>query len=425
MEPQLQISGCAHPQLWWLERDEIFSPLRAALSIEWLWRFRGLAFGPLVTLFDIASQYGNRDQLNEIIRSRCAEFLFFWPDLTDNEDLEKRRTFWFVRAWYFLDKPFDACWDWLKADKNTLLVLHNHSGRMSRSDHPSWPKLTSTKVEAIVDAFIDRWPKINLPNQYGSDSPDEETAYRFLTEVIWYIGTDNPDEAIPVLDKLLADTRCAELHNNLKSIRASQIRIKALRDFEPPSPPEIVKLLDRDEVVSVEGLRELVLQELQDFQKSIDGGEFNSASRFYEQGKRLGEVRSTEIVAERLSLRLQPKGISVTPEHQLKDANRSDFTVTKMIGGARRLLVTEVKGQWHDELYSAASAQLYERYSIHPDAEQQGVFLVIWFGAEEKVAGLRRHGIANADQLKKSVEAQIPPQLSGLIDVFVLDVSRT
>ena len=42
-------------------------------------------------------------------------------------------------------------------------------------------------------------------------------------------------------------------------------------------------------------------------------------------------------------------------------------------------LVIEAKGQWHNELYSAASTQLYQRYSVHPDAEQQGIYLVIWF----------------------------------------------
>ena len=68
-------------------------------------------------------------------------------------------------------------------------------------------------------------------------------------------------------------------------------------------------------------------QELQDFQRDIDGGEFNSAARFYEKGDAIR--RSTvlpEIIAERLNLRLEPQGISVTPEHQLKGANRSDFT---------------------------------------------------------------------------------------------------
>ncbi len=95
-----------------------------------------------------------------------------------------------------------------------------------------------------------------------------------------------------------------------------------------------------------------------------------------------------------------------------------------MIGGKRRLLVTEVKGQWHDELYTAASAQLHERYSIHPDAEQQGIFLAIWFGVDEEVAGRKKHGIGSAQELRLSIEAKLPQALRGLIDVFVLDVSK-
>lgn len=130
------------------------------------------------------------------------------------------------------------------------------------------------------------------------------------------------------------------------------------------------------------------------------------------------------IIAERLNLRLEPQGISIIPEHQMKAQNRSDFTASKLIGGRRRLLVTEVKGQWHRELYTAASAQLYDRYSIHPDAEQQGIFLAIWFGENETVAGRKSHGIKSAQELKVSIEAALPTDLRGFIDVFVLDVSR-
>ena len=114
----------------------------------------------------------------------------------------------------------------------------------------------------------------------------------------------------------------------------------------------------------------------------------------------------------------------MTLEHQLKDENRSDFTATKIIGGKRRLLVTEVKGQWHRELYTAAAAQLHERYSIHPDAERQGIFLAIWFGSSEMVNGRKQHGIANSQELKISIEECLPPALRGLVDVFVLDVSK-
>tara|TARA_B110000211_G_scaffold64811_1_gene74516 strand:+ start:67 stop:4173 length:4107 start_codon:yes stop_codon:yes gene_type:complete len=424
IEPQLADPACNHPDVWLLSSDETFGHLRPKLSVEWLRSFPGMAFDALGNLFEVAAQFGDRENLKKIILEHCTEFLGCCPSTTGDDDIEQRRSFWIIRAWYFFRYPPEACWKWLKADKGNLLMLHKRSGRFYRNDTPYWPDLTSDKVEAILDAFIDKWPKVELPSHWGTESPAEETAYRFLREVVWLINSDDPDEAIPVIGRLLADPRYIDLHNDLKAICTAQIRKKALRNFEPPTPQNVVEQLDRDAVVTVEALRQLVIQELQDYQRAINGGEYNSANRFYEKNERLGEVRSTEIIAERLSLRFEPKGITVTPEHQLKNANRSDFTVSKIIDGSRRLLVTEVKGQWHDELYSAASAQLHERYSIHPDAEQQGVYLVIWFGSEEKIAGRKKHGITGAQELKVSIEEKVPPELRGLIDVFVLDVSR-
>jgi len=42
----------------------------------------------------------------------------------------------------------------------------------------------------------------------------------------------------------------------------------------------------------------------------------------------------------------------------------------------------------------------------------------------EKVAGKKKHGIKNPVELKRNLEAEIPPELRGLLDVFVLDLSR-
>ncbi len=424
LEPQLALPDCNHPEIWLLSGEAAFSHLRATLSVEWLKRFPDLALNPLHQLFEIAAQYGNRDDLNKIIADRCAEIMSKWPTPNDSDDIEHKRKFWLIRSWYFLSDTPTAYWGWLKADKDTVLSLYELSGHMNRSDRPYWPELSLGKVEAILDAFIDKWPKVDLPNHWGTGSPKEENAYRYLTDLIWSINSYDPDEAIPVLKRFLVDPRFVDMHMNLKSIHTGQVKKKGLRDFEPPTPQEIVNRLDQDAVVSVEGLRQLVLQELQDFQKDIDGGEFNSVNRFYEKGERLDEVRSTEVIAERLNLRLKPQDITVTQEHQLKAAKRSDFTVTKMIGGKRRLLVTEVKGQWHADLYTAASSQLHERYSINPDAEQQGIYLAIWFGRDEKVANRKRHDIENAQALKRSIEDTLPPELAGLIDVFVLDVSK-
>ncbi len=423
IEPQLAQSRCEHPEVWLLNSDEVFSHLRSELPMKWLRRYKELALSPLDTLFELATQYGNRDELKGIIKERCCEFMSSWPDPTDKKEIEDERIFWLVRAWYFLSSTPDVYWNWLKADKDTVLVFYNRSSRL-HGDHPHWPKLSPNKIEKILDAFIEKWPKVDLPSHWGSGSPKGENAYRFLTEVVWSLDSDDPEASIPVIDRLLSDSRFTDFHNNLKSMHTAQLRKKALRDFLPPTPKDIVSRLDHDTVVSVEGLRQLVIQELQDFQQDIDGGEYNTANRFYENGVRLDEVKSTEIVAERLNLRLQPQNITVTLEHQLKNANRCDFTATKLIGGKKRLLVTEVKGQWHKDLYTAASAQLHDRYSIHPDAEKQGIFMVIWFGADEKVANRKCHSIKNAEELKHSIEKTLPKELSGLIDVFVLDVSR-
>ncbi|WP_206360271.1 hypothetical protein, partial [Pseudomonas viridiflava] len=60
-----------------------------------------------------------------------------------------------------------------------------------------------------------------------------------------------------------------------------------------------------------------------------------------------------------------------------------------------------------------------------PDAEQQGVYLVIWFGGDELVANKKNTTINSALELKTSIEQTLPPELVGLIDVFVLNVSES
>ena len=111
-----------HPELDLLSREKAFGPLCSSLSIEWLRRFSELALGPLETLFEIAVQYGDRNDLQAIISVRCTEFMSKWPEPTDSKDIEQKRTFWFIRSWYFLNDAPATYWNWLKADKNTVFL---------------------------------------------------------------------------------------------------------------------------------------------------------------------------------------------------------------------------------------------------------------------------------------------------------------
>ncbi|WP_231293121.1 hypothetical protein [Serratia symbiotica] len=219
VEPQLA-HPCLHPQIWMLSGEEVFRQSRAKLSIEWLRRFIDLSLDSADAIFEIAAQYGDREDLKEIIAERCSEIMSGWPNPTKDEDFERKRIFWMVREFYFLESITATYWAWLKSAKNNLLHFYGRSGRMSRSEHRAWPELTSIKIEVILDAFFEQWPRVELPSHWGSDSPEEEKAYRFLSDLIWSIESDTPDNAILVLGRLLADPRFTSQNKGLQSIYA-------------------------------------------------------------------------------------------------------------------------------------------------------------------------------------------------------------
>lgn len=423
VESQLAIPGCSNPDVRLLQEDEVFSELRSCLAIEWLARFEHVKLDTVRVLFDIAVQHGNRNELENIIEDRCAALMPLCSDEENSESLRERRLFWFVCHFYFISDISKAQWDWLKDDADNVFAFYERFGHQ-RHGGPEWPSLNSNKIKTVLDSFVSYWPEVELPSNWGSESPKEEKAYRFIRDLVWSLVSLEPDETLPVVYALLADIRYELMHRDLRSICSTQIRRQALRNYEAPMPSDVVSLLDTDSVVTVEGLRQLIIDELELFQRVIDGGEFNTGNHFYENDKRRGELRCAEVIEERLSVRLESRSIMITPEHQMMGGKRSDFTAAVIINGKRKLLVAEVKGQWHPELYTAAKAQLHERYSIHQDAEEQGIYIVLWFGGSEVVAGRKNADIKSANEMKLSVEASMPQQLKGLVDVFVLDVSR-
>lgn len=434
IEPQLTYSDCQYTQVSWLRYSDTFKEFQATLPLEWLQQYPNISIETTKTLFDLSAQFCDKNKLKNLIALRCEELNEQLTTHTaDSENINSKVIFWFVRAFFFLDETeIESYWKHLKAQEKIIFILSDRTEGIRHGDHPFWPALTPTKIWWILDEFIDQWPKIDLPDSWGTEDPPNETAYRFLSNLIWNFTKHISETTLSIVNDLIADSRFEGMLLDLKSIRSTLIRNLALVNFKAPSSEEIVNLLDNDGVITVEGLRALILEELRIFQADLNGSETTSKDIFYNQQyitarkiefKRLGEVDATLRVADRLRLRLERKGITITPEHQLQNANRCDITFSKMIDNQRRLLVLESKGQWHSELYTAASAQLSQRYSIHPHAEQQGIYFVLWFGSDEKVANITNHGVSSAQELKVILENKLPSDLKGHIDIFVLDIS--
>lgn len=423
IEPNLSGGRNGHSNVSWLTSQKTLAHLQPTLSIEWLRRFPQMPVQSRDVLFDIAAGTSDRAALIEIINhgvhTASAE-----PLGETEEGLQHRMDdlrFWQLRRFFF-EGPDEDGWDEFQADPDAIFRIANKAGRFG-DQAAGWPVLSAEKIFKVLDGFVDQWPAVHLPSSFGTGDPPEETAYRFLTEIVWSIGRDIPERALSVLDRLIADARFSGFIGALRTLRAETMKKLALSDFHAPEPSEIVEMLDRSVIASVEDLRAFAVEELGWLQHWLKTADTDPLAPFYQGGAHVDENTARNRVVDSLQWRMTAMNMPVVIEHHMSNANRCDFTVSTSINGKRRLLVVEAKGQWHPELYTAAAAQLNERYANHHDAAQQGIYLVFWFGPETTVAGRVRHRIETAAELQERVVSEMPQELRGLIDVVVLDLA--
>lgn len=418
IEPQLA-SGIASTDVTLLERKSQFKFLLTTRPLEWLQRFPSISLNTLDNLFGMAVRYCERGPLLDLIGRRCSEL----DSGILPHALEAQRRFWFLRHFWFLDGDQSAIWTSLDRSPDLIFELSELRSAL-REPGSSWPALKAEKIELILDTFAERWPAVPLPSSHGTGSPKEEDAYRYLSDLIFAIGRDEPEAALPVLERLIVDPRMATFERALRSIREGTRRAAALADFRPPSAFEVGQSLDQGKPANVAQMRRIMIEFLEKLQIDVRGGDLDLLRQFYDAEKRVDENTATKVILNWLRPRLEPLGFMDVVEHQLADENRCDITATIFVDGIRRMLVTEVKGQWNRSLFTAAEAQLDERYAIHPSAERQGIYLVLWFGPDEKIAGLKNSAGSNATELLALINEKLPEDLKGRIDVFMLDLSR-
>ena len=422
-EPQLSQKGNHSPSLWWLTNNSAFETLRETIPLEWLEKYPEMPFSALDELFNMSVQFGDVEALKFLVIKRCNEIEASWPYGPPSQEHKNLRDFWFIRSFFFIDQNNAFVWQALSEFSETVFMVRNLEGEWSHDRLQGWPKLSASKLYLVLDAFVAKWPKVPLPSSYGSSSPPEEKAYRFLDSLVWRIGNDVSEDSTAICAKILADDRFADFHQSILHIQYNLRRALALRDFNAPSPTEVVAFFDEIKIATVEDLRALVLELLLDFQKHLETSPTNPLQVFYDNETRVDENTASQRVVDYLTPRLNPFGVTLNIEEYITpQAERCDIVLTFIISGHPKKLVIEAKGQWHKEIYTAATSQLYERYSHHPAAEQQGIYLVYWYGVSEKVANRKRHKIGGSQELQRNIEGKISLELQPYIDVVVLNL---
>jgi hypothetical protein len=426
IEPPLALFEETPTNIQWLNHKPVFQSLRATAPIAWLEKFSLMPFQSMRQLFEMAALHGDRTRLARLIDLRfCEPVVDTGKDSEDENRARARHRFWAMNSFFFGTSCVDAAWNELRQEPGSLLDIQDRVGMFGFDRSQSIPPLSAEAIFRVLDGFVGFWPKVPLPASYGTSSPKGERAYRFLHDLVWRLGSDAPSRKLPVIERLLADNRFEDFKDKLRTLRAEAHRQLALQDYKAPSSADVCGLLDNNEIATVEDLRALMVEELGEIQKWIKGIDTDPLVTFYAGDGHVDENTGRNRVVDRLRGRMTALGLSVVIERHMASGNRCDFTASATVAGASALLVVEVKGQWNPELFTAAAAQLSDRYAIHPDAAGQGIYLVLWFGGHESVAGRGDTGISAPRELKAAILEKMPEEQKALIDVVVLDLSRS
>ena len=109
----------------------------------------------------------------------------------------------------------------------------------------------------------------------------------------------------------------------------------------------------------------------------------------------------------------------------MPDGKRADIAITRN----RVKLPVEIKGQWHEDVWTAPVDQLAKRYTVDWQAEGRGVYIVLWFGKvpgkqlPHHPDGLERPG--SPEGLRRMLIDRLPESLRTSIDVYVIDAAKS
>ncbi|KAA5842012.1 ATP-binding protein [Pseudomonas chlororaphis] len=291
--------------------------------------------------------------------------------------------------------------------------------------HDAKSRISLQQAKWIVSEFRVGWSKLHLHGN-GSGNTNPYNATDFLLAMIRRISDDTSVEAVEALHALIA-SQSDTYTEQIRHLAAEQRQKLAEENFTPIKPRDLGALLTEGPPSNIDDLKSIVLEELLVAQKILNGDDLDQARDFWaESGVPHNENRCRDRLAALISPALQQYGIQRITEADMPNTKRADLAFT--YGDLQ--LPMEVKGQWHSEVWQAATDQLDLKYLIDWRSEQRGIYCVFWFGdlpsSSRRRLQIPQHAVnapTSAGEMRTMLIQQIPEARRAMIDVVVLDLT--
>jgi hypothetical protein len=199
-------------------------------------------------------------------------------------------------------------------------------------------------------------------------------------------------------------------------------------NFQVPDAKTVAWTLANQAPANPADLRALVMDHLAQMQDQWRGRDTFALKLFWQDSIRKPKEENfcRDLLLEKLRAHLKPLNILVGRECSAARDKRIDMCAEFTQANRRIVLPIEVKEDHHNKLWTAWRDQLKHLYTIDPDAQGFGLYLVLWFGTATRLPpeGLKpRKRLQNAEQLLQALQERIPPADRHRLAVQVLDLS--
>jgi hypothetical protein len=293
-------------------------------------------------------------------------------------------------------------------------AFHEQGGRIDRQIDPQSVKHLIEMLAPITsrDRGRDGWV---TAGHHRSDT---------VHGLISALASDPSDPAKAALQALSQAPSLEPWREDIRyALRTQAAHVREAR-YTVPSPREVALTLARQAPANPADLRALVVQHLDDLVAEWRGKNSFALKYFWRiEGKKPQiENECRDLLIDRLRERLKPLNVHVGRECSAAQDTRIDMCVEFMRDGRRIALPIEVKKEDNDHLWTAWRDQLQSLYTIDPDTQGFGLYLLLWFSVRVKP---HPEGVKplSAKQLRSALEERIPAESRHRLTVQVLDLS--
>ena len=359
-----------------------------------------------------ATQHADRASLQELIKSKLSR-----KSMNDAQ-----RVHWLAAGVIIAPRAYnDRLRDFVQGREGRirhLVTFFENRGQVSFDE---------SRI-ALLEFLISLLGSYIGPRQRLRGEGDETTMQGFslVHQLIHNLAASPTKDASDALDRLLAEPTLSRWHDVLSQAQDAQRVTWRDASYRRPTIEQVCQTLNGGTPANAADLAALVMDRLDEIARKIRGGSTSDWRQYWhvDQYNRptceKPEDACRDNLLSDLQNRLEQLDIDAQPEGRYTNDKRSDIRV--YFGGSN--VPVEIKKNSHQKLWSSLRNQLIAQYTIDPDTDGYGIYLVFWFGKDRTPPPPSGTRPTNAEELKKRLEATLSPNEARKISICVIDVSR-